>query len=137
MEFFDTTILVGLIAAIATVLSASIPYYLGKRNEREDKIREKKILSYDELSLKLTEYIADIENKKAGHEFILAYNRAIGYADSKVIESCDKFLKALWSTAADIDQVNAAINEIFLNIRKDLNPKVNPASFEIWNIPKS
>jgi hypothetical protein len=137
MEFFDTTIFVGLIAAIATVLSASIPYYLGKRNERDDKIREKKISTYDELTLKLTEYIVDLKNMKAGHEFILAYNRAIGYGDSKVIESCDKFLNALSSTDADIDQVNAAINEIFRNIRKDLNPKVNPASFEIWNLPKS
>ena len=47
MEFLDTTILVGVIAAIATVLSATIPYCLGKRNEREDNIRERKISSYD------------------------------------------------------------------------------------------
>ena len=75
---------------------------------------------------------------KAGREFILAYNRALGYADNKVIEACDKFLSELdkSSRTGDVQQVNAAIKEIFLEIREDLCPGVKAASFEIWNLPK-
>ena len=140
MEFFDTTVFVGVIASIATVLSASIPYYLGKRSERKERIREKKISTYDELSLKLTEYFYsinsdvdstdDIEKTKG---FTLAYHRAIAYANPNVIKGCDEFLLAVSAETLGQRQkyqqllkISTAMNEILENIRQDLNPNLQP-----------
>lgn len=87
----DTTLIVGLVAAVATVLSASIPYYMGKRAERNDKIRDKKISVYDDLSSKFSELLLT-NNRDTRMGFFLAYNRAIAYADATVIEACDAYL---------------------------------------------
>jgi hypothetical protein len=121
----DTTLIAALVTAVAAVLAASMPNYFGKRAERNDKIRDKKIAVYDELSLRVIELILEpVDDLTKRKDFILAYARAMAYADNTVIEACDRLITGLFG--GDPIKGYLAISEILEAIRNDLNPKLGP-----------
>ena len=110
---------------MATVFSAIIPYFWGKKVERDDKNRDKKISVYDELSLRVIGLILEpVDDMAKRKDFILAYVRAMAYADNTVMEACDKLITGF--TGGDRHEGYLAITEILQAIRKDLNPKLGP-----------
>jgi hypothetical protein len=140
MALGDTPIIVGIIAAIATVLAASLPYYFTKRREIDLNIKQKGLERYDDLLTRLTEFIAKRGNREAARQFIMAYNRASTYASIEVVEACHAFLTRIaedtglklsneWDKLPSEEKVKRSteedqmISNIFTAIRRDVNPK--------------
>ncbi len=129
----QTEILVGIIGAIAAVLAASLPYYFTKKDEIAANIKKNKLDRYDDLLKKLTTYLQKNDSDSLG-EFILTCNRASSYANHETLNAIIAYLDSIKENKPD-EEVRKHVNEIFPNIRKDVNPKAPESDFKAF-VPK-
>jgi len=129
----QTDILVGIIGAIAAVLAASLPYYFTKKIEIAAKIKKNKLDRYDDLLKKLTTYLQK-DDSDSLEEFILTCNRASSYANHETLNAIIAYLDSI-KTKKPNKEVRTHVNKIFINIRKDVNPKAPKSDFEAF-VPK-
>ena len=128
----QTDILVGIIGAIAAVLAASLPYYFTKKNEIAANIKKNKLDRYDDLLKKLTTYLQKNDSDSLG-EFILTCNRASSYANHETLNAIIAYLDSIKTKEPNKD-VRTHVNEIFLAIRKDVNPKEPKSNFKAFDL---
>jgi len=139
-------ILIGVIAAIASVLSASIPYYFTKKGERDanarqikENMRQKKLDRYDDLLDKLTNFVARPSDQNIIQEFIVAYYRASAYAHHDVLKACYKILSSATETTRLGKPYNITedmINEVYNAISRDVLPTASNFYFGAFHVAR-
>jgi len=132
-------LIIGIVAAAATILAAVIPYVLTKRNELQLELKKSKFNLYNELIVALSDFL-DKRDGISANALIKAYNRSTSYAKTEVLEKCKEFLNQMeiaTQVRHDPGQANTKpktleeslkeksnlVSEIFKAIRKDINPK--------------
>jgi hypothetical protein len=131
----------AIIAAVAAVLAAAIPYFLTKQKELRMELKKTKLQKYDDLLLGLSQFFnkPDAENAT---KLVLAYNRSTSYATRPVLKACNDFLSAMkieWKRRQALpggkDHLNELVNslesddtreiasKIFYAIREDVDPE--------------
>ena len=131
----ETDILVGIIGGIGAVLSASIPYYLSKKNEIAATLKKNKLARYDEL-LKTCSMLLEADNEESVKQFVSAYNRASAYTPKEVIDAINDFIT--WKENGskkipddDLIKGKDPHSMVFKAIHDDVNPKEPIGSFRV------
>jgi len=142
----DPGIVVALIGVFAGALPVGLSYVATKNKEINANIRAEKIKRYDDLVGAITAIVMtgfENDHKQINH-LVSANNRAHAYASDLVLEKCNDLLDAMTKevqtgvlTPDGSDRIIAAINQVYVAIRKDINPKAKYSDVRtIWAVPK-
>ena len=88
----NSTVIVAIIGAAASVIVASLSFWLTKRAERRDALQQRKLEHYRELLLAISDLAVDGTNKEqANQRFARAANTIVLVAHPRVINALMAF----------------------------------------------
>jgi hypothetical protein len=149
MAIEETALIVGIVGAVGAVLAATIPYFITKRQELRDKLKETKMVRHDDLLKALSAFFEN-PNKDTGYQLVEAYNRSTSYVATNVLKASNEFLKSmdaesianampLINSSGEHENVKDRLErnkpkalEILKAIRKDINPKEPDYNFDLY-----
>jgi hypothetical protein len=120
----ETSIIVAIISASASVLVASLSFALNKRAERKAALQQRKITHYQELLNALSDLAVDgVDKEKANQRFANAANTIALVAPQYVIEALMQFHEEVKFSNPNKSQEghDRALKILLLAIRKSLD----------------
>lgn len=131
----ETSIIVAIISASASIVVAALSFALNKRAERKDALQERKLAHYQELLNALSDLAVDgINKEEANQRFAQAVNTIALVAPQPVIHSLMQFHDEVKFSNPNQSQEghDRALKALVLAIRKssDLPFRDDPSTFD-------
>jgi proline dehydrogenase len=131
----NSTVIVAIIGAAASIIAASLSFWLTKRAERQDALQQRKLEHYHELLSAISDLAVDGADKdQANQNFARAANTIALVAHPRVIAALMAFHDEVKfsNPTRTTEGHDRKLKELLLAIRKslDLPFKDDPATFD-------
>jgi len=119
----ETTLKVAILGAAASLIGATLTFYLNKRAERKDRLQQRKLEHYSQLLGAISDLASDgVDNTEANERFARAVNTIVLVAPQNVVAAVMAFHDEVkFSNRNQTPEGHdRRLNELVLAVRKSL-----------------